>query len=429
MMTAAPLSAQYAGPAILSRGEAPAALSLPEIRFRPYAEASGTYEQGLAGVSINEQGQLVAGHSFGMGLIWGVGGIHSWRHTKVGLDYRGSLLHYAQHQGFDSVDQALLISLTHQFTPHLSFDLRESAGLTARDFGQRGLRDTVPFDPSTTYVPTTDYFDNRTIFSTSTAMLQWQKTARLSFDLGGDAFVVRRRSSALFGSTGLTAHGDTEYRLSRRSTIGANYTFLHFTYGGYQGGTDAHGAALVYSVRLNRTTEFSGYAGGYRIESKFLQTTPLDPVIAVLLGIPGTTQIVHRINYTPNLGARFSRIYSTGMFFLSAGHSVKPGNGVFATSTASTVLTGYSYTGLRRWSFGASVGYERADSLGVLSGAYSDSQQGMQISRQVASHFHVIAMYSARQYSSPTYANYSRHVTDARIGIGYSPGEIPLRIW
>src|SRR5579871_6178251 len=91
---ALPAFAQYAGPAILSRGEAPAAMSAPEIKFRPFVELTGIYSTGLAGVATDAQGNVANVDSAGIELTFGVSGTHSWKHTKLGLDYRGSLDHY-----------------------------------------------------------------------------------------------------------------------------------------------------------------------------------------------------------------------------------------------------------------------------------------------------------------------------------------------
>ena len=98
-----PAFAQYAGPAILSRGEAPAAMSAPEIKFRPFVEFSAGYETALAGVAVSaSQGTLPNEASSDLALIWGISGSHNWKHTKLGLDYRGSLSHYPAQGSFDS---------------------------------------------------------------------------------------------------------------------------------------------------------------------------------------------------------------------------------------------------------------------------------------------------------------------------------------
>ncbi len=425
----APLFSQYSGPAILSRGEAPAAMAAPQMDFQPFVEASAVYDTGLAGVAVNDQGQLASASSAGVSVAWGINGVHSWRHTRVGLSYHGSLMLYTQQTQFSNLDQSLMLGITHQISRHITLSLNETAGLVTRDFGQLALQQTVPFDPSTAYVPVTDYFDNRTLYMTTQAALQIQKTARLSFALGGGEFIVDRRSKALYGSRGSSATGDVQYRISRMTTIGAEYEFLYFSYPGIIGSTDAHGASATYSVRMNREWEFSGYGGFMRVESKFEQTVPIDPAIAALLGITSAEEITHNIAIVPNVAGRLSRTYRTGVAYLTAGHTVLPGNGLFLTSMVTQVVLGYNYTGLRNWSFGASGGYDRGTAVGTIAGDYADKNASLLMSRLIARHVNFVLSYSVRQYSSPTYTNYNRTIEEAKVGVGYSPGDIPLRIW
>jgi hypothetical protein len=275
----------------------------------------------------------------------------------------------------------------------------------------------------------TDYFDNRTVFSTTQASLVVQKTARLSFAMGGSDFIVDRHSKALYGSRGQVATGDVQYRINRRSTIGAQYQFLHYTYPGIYGSTVGNGAAATYAIRINREWEFSSYGGFMRVESTFLQTVALDPAIAALLGITGAPEITHRINIVPDLAGRLSRNFRTGVLFISGGHSVLPGNGVFLTSVVTQAMAGYAYTGLRNWSFGLSGSYDRASAIGTITGNYADKTASLLMSRMWVRHISFVVGYSVRQYSSVTFSNYNRTIQDARVGFGYSPGDIPIRVW
>src|SRR6185369_16144614 len=132
-------------------------------------------------------------------------------------------------QGFyDGSDQMLALGLTHQLSRHWMFSLRESAGLYSQNYGIPTLNSTIPFDPSTAYLPTNDFFDNRTIYVSSQADLRVQKSTRLSFDIGGDAFLTRRRSTALYGNKGAGARGDIQYRVSRGITLGGAYSYTHY---------------------------------------------------------------------------------------------------------------------------------------------------------------------------------------------------------
>jgi hypothetical protein len=426
---ALPAMAQYGGPAILSRGEAPSAMSSPQIDFRPFVGIYGTYDTGLSSVAVTDVGGLANADSYGVTLNWGVSGTHSWRHTKVGLDYLGSLTHYTQKTSYDSVDQSFLLGFSHQLSRHILFSIRNNVGFTNRDQRLRGLDQTVPFDPATTYAPATDFFDNRTIYVSSQADLVYQKSSRLSFDFGGDGFTTRRRSKALYGVTGAAARADMEYRVSRRTTLGFGYSYGHYDFTRIFGGTDLHGAALNYAVQISRHVDFTGYVGVYRVESKFEEVVPVDPVIASLLGIGGGSRVVHNINYTPNVAARLSRTFSRGVLYVSGGRSVTPGNGLFLTSIETTGLVGYTFTGVRRWSFAATTFYSRGNSLGNIQGPYSMIAGSLTGSRSLGKSLHIVVDYTARQYGSTVYDKYNRLIHSAAIGLAFAPGEVPLRVW
>jgi hypothetical protein len=429
LMSILPASAQYAGPAILSRGEAPAALSSANISFRPFAELSGVYDTGLAAVSVNTQGQLANAASSGLTVAWGVDGSHAWRHTKLGLEYRGSLSHYTKTTFYDSTSQTVFLGFSHQFSPHATLVLRESAGTFSRDFGLAGLNQTVPYDPASSYIPTTDFFDNRTTYLTSQADFTYQRTRRLSFDFGGDAFLTRYRSTALTGIFGQAARADAQYRISRRTTIGGGYQYARYAYAHGSGGTDIHAFMGSYSMRLSRTVEITGFAGVLRAESKFLQTVAIDPAIAALLGITSARQIVHNIRTISYGSGRISKRYAKGIVYLSGGRSVTPGNGLFLTSYTTTITGGYTYTGFRRWSFNVNGGYASANAVGIIAGRYDTTTGSLSFSRYLTRSLHLITAFSARNYGSADYAGYNRPIYSVRVGIGFAPGDVPLRIW
>jgi hypothetical protein len=429
VMLASPLCAQYGGPAILARGEAPAAMAAPQVDFRPYVEVGAVYDSGLAVVAVNSQGQIATANSLGASLVWGISGSHSWRHTRLGLDYRGGLYRYGQQAGYDSFENTLFLGLTQELSRHVKFLLRQGAGISNAIFPSTNLRETVPFDPSTAYVPITDYFNTRTTYLTSQMDLIYQRTLRLSFDFGGDLYLTRYTSTALYGFNGAVAHGDVQYRLGRHSTIGAQYLYDHFWYPRIYGGTNVNAVLATYGLRLSRTVEVTGFAGFMRIETLNITSAPVDPVIAALLGISSAPEVSHTINYRPDLAGRFSKTFHKGVLYVNGGHSVNPGNGLFLTSTLTQVAVGYAYTGLRRWSFAAGAGQEWANTISLVNGTYSDTNQSVTLSRQLIPSVHLILSYMARQFRSPQFPNYDRNASESRVAIGYSPGDIPIRVW
>lgn len=424
-----PAFAQYAGPAILSRGEAPAAMSAPQIDFRPYLEVTGDYSTGLAGVTVNQQGDIPNNSSFGEELTGGISGVHSWKHTVLGVDYRGSYRHYNQQTYYDSSDQTLMLSLTHQFTRHISLSLQESAGMFAGASGLFGLPQTIQFDPSSNYVPTTDFYDNRTVYLSTGANLIYQKSTRFSFSFGGQGSLVRRRSSALYGVTGASARGDVQYRWTRSTTVGAMYSFTHYDYTGVLSNAEIHTATLTFASRLSRWWEITGYGGFSRAESTFVRTVELDPAIQALLGVTSGSVVAHNILYTPAGSIRISRTFQRGVAYVSGDRGITPGNGLFLTSTTTNAGGGYTFTGLRRWSFGANATQYWSNSFGNIVGRYDTLSGGFTATRQIVHDVHFVASFYASRYSSPDFSKYNRPVYTARIGLGFAPGDVPLRIW
>jgi hypothetical protein len=435
-----PACAQYAGPAILSRGEAPAAMSVPNVDFDFSVTAIGTYTTGLAGVSSpNAQGQLANVASFGEGVTLGASGSHSWKHTHFGMSYSGSFNHYGNAGYFDALSQGISLGLSHQFTRHIEFSLRESAGMFTQFVpGTVSLNSSVPFDPSQSYVPTTDFYDNRTIYNTTQASLTIQKSSRLSFSLGGTYFLNLRRSSALYGAKGESASGDVQYRLTRRTTIGAQYNFNHYAYTHSFGGANIHAFGATLSGRLSRWTEFSLFGGASRMESTFLQTVPIDPNVLAILCPPslvsacpltGTTVVSNTLLWAPNFGVRLSRSFQRGVAYVSAGESITPGNGLFLTSRMATAMAGYGYSGLRKWSLGLSVSYSTALSLGNVTGNYGQVTGSYSMSRQIVKSLSFVSSFSATQYQSGSFNAYNRLIYTASVGIGFSSKKIPVRFF
>jgi hypothetical protein len=427
---ATPVLAQYAGPAILTRGDAPSAMAVPQISFRPFAEITGVYDTGLtAAGSTASQGELGNLTSYGVEFTAGISGVHTWAHTRLGLDYKGSIDRYAKNTAYDNSNQSLLLGITHEFSRHTTLAVRESAGQFSRSYGLLGLSQTATFDPSSGYTPTSDFYDNRTIYLSTQVDFTIQKSARLSFDLGADGYLNRRQSTALYGMTGGGARGDVQYRFTRNTTLGVAYSYNKYAYHGVFSGTDTHSLVVTYGVRLTRQLEISTYGGALREETQFVQPIVINPAIAFLLGLPGGAVIVHRVDYLPSLSARASYTMRRGVASISGGHSVTPGNGLFLTSTATNGNANYSYTGLRRWSFSAGANYGRSKSIGNVLGTYGGTSETLSMSRQIGRFVHIVANFSVRQYYSPSFQNYNRLIYSARLGLGFTPGDIPLRIW
>jgi hypothetical protein len=160
-----------------------------------------------------------------------------------------------------------------------------------------------------------------------------------------------------------------------------------------------------------------------------VQIVPIDPAIAAVIGISSAQRVSYQANFTPNLGARLSKVVPRGTVFLSASHGINPGNGLFLTSTATDASAGYSYTGLRRWSITAGANYDKSNSQGNVIGSYGSYSASLSASRQVARMTHGVLGFNARKYESGDFKNYNKWAYSVNLGVTFAPGDIPIRFW
>lgn len=417
---------EYGGPAILSRGEMPGSSSMAPIAFRPYVGLSAIYDDGLVPVSVNSDGHIPIADLFGVQLALGLYGYHTWKHTTLALDYKGNFRHYGGQSAYDGTDQFLSLILTHQPSKRISFTLRNTAGTYSRDYF---LTSTIGIlDSNYLQTPQNDIYDNRVIFLTTAADMIYRMTPRLSFDIGGEAYIVRRESSSLYGLTGYDAHGDLQYRLRRHTTIGADYRFSYYQYTKGFGNSDIHSVGINYATQLTNRLQLAARIGGARVESLSLEEVTLDPAIAALLGVSVGVQATHQLHYVPDLTARLTESLRRSQFALTFTDGVNPGNGVYLTSKMESAFASYSYTGVRHWNFGADASYTKLSALIQTLGAYASYGAGGGVTRDLKKGLHAVVRLDARRYDVS--GNEFRH-TDYRamLGLSFSPGDVPLALW
>jgi len=418
---------EYSGPAILSRGEVPGAQTAAPIAFRPYIGLSGVYDTGLVPVSLTTTGGIPSTDLYGEELNLGVYTYHIWKHTTLGLDYRGDFRHYSTTY-WDGTDDFLSLILTHRPTKRVTFTLRNQAGVYS--FNNYTLSSPVGFlDPNYLQLPQSGIYDNRVIFAGASGDLTYRLSSRLSFNLGGEGSLVRRQSSALYGMTGGIARGDLEYRISRHSTVGADYRFTYFDYTRGYGNTQIQSVGFNYSTQISRQVQLSARVGGARLESQSLAEVTLDPAIAALLGESVAIQAANRLNYVPDMQVRLSDTFRHSQFTLVYMDEVVPGNGVYLTSRNNSVNASYSYSGVRHWNFGVNGSYGRITALVQTVGAYTAYGAGFGVTRDLGRGLHTVLRLDALHYDIASSVGFTHTEYRTSIGLNFSPGDVPLVLW
>lgn len=395
------------------------------IDLELFAEISGVYDSGLA-AAPPQNGSVKAVGDYGVETGVGATVSRRWRHTKLSIEYRGKFRDYATYSLFDGSDQFLDLEYSQLVRRHLALNFKEIAGTTANPNGAFSY---LPLsDTSTFALPTNELFNNRTNYAESRVDLVWQESARLTFDIGGDGFIVRRDALALAGLNGYGVRAGVAYRLTRRQTVGASYEAMNFDFEREYGGARLQTAALTYSIALGRNIDLQIQAGGSRIDSDGLTLVTLDPSIAAIIGQGTAVVTFSRVLFVPLEDVRLVRRFHQASFNAGYSSGVSPGNGLYLTSRQNTASGNLSYTAAHRITGALNAGYSRLATLGQSLPPYTNIQAGASLYYRLSGGLHLRLRYDYRHYSTQ-YLLYKVDSNRISLGMAYSPGAARLAIW
>ena len=270
-------------------------------------------------------------------------------------------------------------------------------------------------------------FNGSVISMLTQGAVQYRFNARLSLNFTGGYFLTRRLSTGLYGNTGQTAGVDAQYRLSRRTTIGATYGFTNFNFTGTYGDTQLNTLGGTYSYAFNRNTEFSSRLGVGRLESTSLGVIQLDPTLAAILGQTSVLQALYKVSYVPDVTVQLRRKVSDLSLSLAYNRGITPGNGLILTSTRQTASAGANYVARRVWNLAASAGYDSLKGT-TTNQSYQSTVYNVSVYRKIAWHLDWHFRMDYRRYNFTDTA-YLRNGFLISSGIVWSPGDILNRVW
>ncbi len=419
---------RYEGPSILSRdrsviGERGGKL----LDYRFYGEVTGIYDTSLIPVSVTPQGTLnSSGGAYGVSVGGGVTGTKIWKQDKLSIEYHGDFYHYVNVPYFDGTDQFINLSYAHVFSRRFFMQTRQTAGSTDYTTGYYTF---LPLQNTDLYaVPTNELFDNRTEFLESRLDFTRQQSLRLSFNFGGEGFLVRRRALDLASVNGYNLHGDASYRLNRRQTVSLGYQYTAFDYLRQFGDAKISEFTVGYSIGFGRRWDFGSQIGSARVDFTGLTIVNVDPAIAAIVGQNQAVVSFHTITYVPIYEAQIRRRFEHSSIAAAYNQSFSPGNGVYLTSRQTAATLDYSYVGIRKFTFSASGGYSSLTSLGQTLGIFKGEYAGVGSTYKLSGLAHLTARYDFRHYDTGN-TGYRQNTQRIAVGIAVSPGDRPLPIW
>jgi hypothetical protein len=375
---------------------------------------------------VDAKGNLVQVNDWGEELSFGAYGSHEWRHSQLGLDYRGTFRHYTDNSYYDGIDQQLVLGYTVQKSRRMYFDLSGIGGTLSRGIGALAGYP-IPL-PNLVDQPASMLFDSRTYFGQGGGDMTYLLSARTSFTVGADGFVARQRSNSLAGVDGYVARGSLQRRWTRWTTVGVAYEHVHFAYTQAFGDTDINNYEAFAGSQLGRSWTLSARAGAFQAEARGVQQVAVDPVIAALLGITSTTETFYSRHVFPSGDVTLTRAFKRASFSVDYQKTVTPGNGVYLASRQDNAWANFSYTGVRKLNLSAFVGATRFHSLGQELQPYWQANGGAGLTYNLTRALHLTARYDARrqEITASAYNPTSYRVT---FGLAFSPGPVPLSLW
>jgi hypothetical protein len=273
-----------------------------------------------------------------------------------------------------------------------------------------------------------ELFDSRMYFSQTTGGMSLRTSARLSYTFTGDYFFTKRSDPRLIGSAGYRASAAVEYRLDGRTSITGEYQHMNFVFRRAYGNSDIDGGGLAFARQVTRNLTLSFMGGLMRVRTAGTQEVQLSEEVAAILGRTRGVATFNRVDLVPQINATGTYAWERSRFTTQFVLAVVPGNGVVLTSQMRAASAGYSFTGIRRLSLGASTRYM---DMGTLSISNLRNQRmisgGGGINYTLTRMLSLSTQFDYRRFTTGGIAGRQGYFVG--VGLAVAPTGVPLSIW
>jgi hypothetical protein len=423
-------SGEYTGPAVLSRSYSINTLAVPtDLKWHESVSYSEIYDSGTTREVPGATGPAPGGSS-GASLGWTFSGGRLIHRDQFGFVYSGSMSVYAGNGSLNGTNQQLSMNYSHLFTRRLSLVMTNSGSLLSSNYALQN-----PIPTSGTSIanvnlgssPSVQPTDTSTKQFSSQVSLNWQETARLSYNMSMGYFAIVR-GSGLIGSTGTQAQGTVNYRFSPRTTVGLYYSYGRNQYAQGLGVSDSSSGGLSYSFALNKSTQLRIRAGLSSTETIAETLVPLPPLVAFLLGTTTGIADVYRKASSSDLSGQLVKDFGRSLTgSLAYAKGVSPGNGILLTSTEQTLSATMSAQLKRVYKVQFGFVNQSLTAIGqTLAASFNSDAVQVSVSRNYRSGLalNFSAAYTYFGSHNPNLVPYQTHISS---GISWTP--VGLKVW
>jgi hypothetical protein len=253
-------------------------------------------------------------------------------------------------------------------------------------------------------------------------------TQRWILTLGGGGSVVERRSAALLDTrTGIGLAG-VRYRVNEFTAVGPAYEFGYLDFPGNFESARVHNFLLSFEKQFGPQWQLTASAGVYRADIDRVQSVPLDPILAAVIGRPATLQPFFDEKWGPAIRGTLSRTLSSGSFSIFYWRGIRSGTSFLSTSESDSVGVRYSYNATSRLNLGLGASYYSVKAISQGDARYNAYGGGAGLNYRLGKGFHITAAvnYSHQKLDDSTF---ERDRVFASVGLVFSPGDLPLSLF
>ncbi len=416
----------YQGPGISSPGVGSiGSRSGEQVDLRYYFGVSGVADSTIAPFVTDSKGNLIRiPELYGIEVNGGVYGVHNWKTSQLGLNYAGSYTKYLNYDAYNSTNHSLALGYTDQISRRLSLDLRLSAG--SLTYGTSEVANATNNELNSSFTPAIRIFDTRTYFLQSTVSATYLQSARLSYTVGGGAFLQNLRSLGLPNGFGYSFNGNVMRRMSKSATLGVTFTYSHFEFPGFSSMADSYILQGFYATSMGRFWTLSIEAGATITKGSSPVSFALNPVLAAVLGQSTITGIVDYQTTYPSGTIALKRKFQHASLGFNYYQGVN--SGAYTTGRLENAYATISYTGVRKLNLGMDGGYYALKAIGENLGGYAQYSAGAGLSYSLGRNIHLYLRYDYRD-QQVNVSNYKNNGYRAAVGLNFSPGSLPLSLW
>jgi hypothetical protein len=293
------------------------------------------------------------------------------KHLEVSLDYAPSFVIYKRDSSADFWNQTLGFDAALEASPHFQLRVRDSASEYSYGWFGNGQQLVAGLGLPGGAIVYAINPKTRAIADTSRLDLLIAKSARTTIDVFGTYNTLDYRAgfNNLQGATGGMSYS---YRVSRRGTFSATYTYANSLFQGSapstsmlstQGGSRfaTHGLFLSYAHQVFKSTSVSFFGGPERthVDETLVLSLPLSSSGVIRVFIP-----VHRFEVDWSAGAAVTTSTHNTAISLTAFRAVSNGGGLLTDVNSNFASLGIARRLRLGWQSSLSLNYGLSQALG-----------------------------------------------------------------